>query len=156
MKNYQAMLLLKEYVDEKYHCLIKDGDEHLNRLLKDLILQKRIERDPKVPVQNFNVDSEKIINVDKQPVFSRESNESLVPLVVEPQNLLKPPRSPIAATSRALTPSDISSCMAETARVIPMIPYEELRKSTNDWDPANILGKGGFGTVFKGKNSISN
>lgn len=95
MKNYQAMLLLKEYVDEKYHCLIKDGDEHLNRLLKDLILQKRIERDPKVPVQNFNVDSEKIINVDKQPVFSRESNESLVPLVVEPQNLLKPLALPL-------------------------------------------------------------
>lgn len=33
---------------------------------------------------------------------------------------------------------------------IPRIPYEELQKSTNNWNPVNILGKGGFGTVFKG------
>lgn len=38
----------------------------------------------------------------------------------------------------------------ESAGSIPHIPYEDLQKCTNNWDPATLLGQGGFGKVFKG------
>jgi len=33
---------------------------------------------------------------------------------------------------------------------LPQIRYEELLKATSNWERRHILGKGGFGTVFKG------
>lgn len=39
----------------------------------------------------------------------------------------------------------------EYASTIPKIEYDELLDATNNWNEKNILGKGGFGTVYKGK-----
>ncbi len=39
---------------------------------------------------------------------------------------------------------------SEYQSVLPMPDYKELEAATNGWNSANILGKGGFGTVFKG------
>lgn len=36
------------------------------------------------------------------------------------------------------------------ASSLPLIPYEDLEAGTSNWHPANLLGRGGFGTVFKG------
>jgi hypothetical protein len=45
--------------------------------------------------------------------------------------------------------SDVSS-VTENCGAIPQIDYQELLEATHGWDKHNILGKGGFGTVFKG------
>lgn len=37
------------------------------------------------------------------------------------------------------------------ASAIPQIPYIELQSATINWSNSNILGRGGFGIVFKGK-----
>lgn len=37
------------------------------------------------------------------------------------------------------------------ASSLPLIPYSELEIATNNWHGSNQLGRGGFGTVFRGK-----
>nr|BBG28461.1 adaptor protein Pelle/IRAK [Gryllus bimaculatus] len=51
------------------------------------------------------------------------------------------------------------SCASDVSTVaesIPLIPYLELESATQGWDKTTIIGKGGFGTVFKGnwKNTL--
>lgn len=44
------------------------------------------------------------------------------------------------------SPVTLSSAEANT----PLITYTVLEQATNYWNKSNILGKGGFGIVFKG------
>ncbi|CAH0721150.1 unnamed protein product, partial [Brenthis ino] len=37
------------------------------------------------------------------------------------------------------------------ASAIPMLSYKDLKEATNNWSPKNLLGRGGFGQVFKGE-----
>lgn len=41
--------------------------------------------------------------------------------------------------------------MSAAENCTPFITYKELERATNNWNKENILGEGGFGTVFKGK-----
>lgn len=45
--------------------------------------------------------------------------------------------------------SDVSS-VTENCGSIPQIHYQELVEATQGWSLQNVLGKGGFGTVYKG------
>lgn len=45
--------------------------------------------------------------------------------------------------------SDVSS-VTENCGSIPQIHYQELVEATQAWSVQNVLGKGGFGTVYKG------
>lgn len=48
------------------------------------------------------------------------------------------------------THSDSSVTFSSAEACTPLITYTELEQATNYWNKSNILGKGGFGVVFKG------
>lgn len=157
MKMYRAMSVIKHLVEEKYHFLLNDEEENLNQMIKDLNMNKCEKKfnnmlDSKIKPDNFDANSEKILNVPKlilEPVMTRDDNKSLIENNNNNNKLL--PKSPIPLVrSKLLTGSDIS-IVAESAGAIPLIPYEELQVSTNNWDENTVLGKGGFGKVYKGK-----
>ncbi|KAG5867289.1 hypothetical protein JTB14_031757 [Gonioctena quinquepunctata] len=91
--------------------------------MKQLLLEKKKLNhiDPQVHPDNFNGDTEKILNVPRV---------SLPPAMIQNDH------------------PDFS-CVVESAGAIPSISYAELGESTNNWNEANVLGKGGFGKVFK-------
>ncbi|KAL3271261.1 hypothetical protein HHI36_021752 [Cryptolaemus montrouzieri] len=152
MENYRCMKILKKFVPIKYHILIREGVHRLTREIENMKIENgACDKDVGVKPENFN-GSEKLLNVPKEKLnlaidISRENNESSIGEIPKP-------KSPYLAfqqgrNSRMLTVSDIS-CVVESAGSIPQISYEDLQKSTKNWDPTTILGKGGFGTVFKG------
>nr|CAD7430888.1 unnamed protein product [Timema monikensis] len=57
------------------------------------------------------------------------------------------------AVSQTTKPSNVSnaSSIVDNCANVPEIEHKELKLATNNWDRSCILGKGGFGTVFKGK-----
>ncbi|XP_060534696.1 serine/threonine-protein kinase pelle-like [Cylas formicarius] len=136
MELYSAMLLIKKFVESKYHVLIKEDNI-------DLAMKRMHIVDSKMATENFDKNTIKMLAKEVLPMVSRDSNESFkldnIPKLLKPQ--LKIP----SASSKVLT-----ACVAESAGATPQIPYEELEKATMGWNVGHILGKGGFGTVFKG------
>lgn len=150
IKHYRAMSEIKQLVDKKYHELIPEGDENLKDLLADLaVADEKIQNNclhltPKVPSKK-----EVQIQVNCCPI-SREDNNGYVALDRKVSSIPKPPKSPlIPERASSIQATDLS--LGDSAGAIPMIPYAILQQATSNWSPTTILGKGGFGTVFKGK-----
>lgn len=47
-------------------------------------------------------------------------------------------------------PDALDDEFLRSVSAIPMLKYEDLREATNNWSDSNLLGKGGFGKVYKG------
>lgn len=136
MQHYQAMTPLKKFVDAKYHKLAMALPPKILLCDKNLNIPE---------INNLNTNDVKIINHEKKKsidivvaqVVSRENNESVI------SNNLQPGSDVVRRLSNCSITSDSNPC-------IPQISYQELEEATNHWAPNTILGKGGFGTVFKG------
>lgn len=149
MKMFRAMSIIKHLIEDKYHFLLDNEIDRLNQIMKDLNKpeKKCINHiDSKIKPENFVGNNEKLL-VPKfiNEALTKDNNES----TIEKNGIILPKSPTPLAKSRLATVSDIS-IVAESAGGIPSIPYEELTESTSNWDEKNVLGKGGFGKVYKG------
>ena len=168
MEHYQAMVVLKPFVEEKFHALIDRGERNFRKMLR-LNKENKNSKDLKIGAQNFNENvlrpagapkvvisekskegSHKILNNPVQVVAANDqgpsdSNNLLVATPI-PGSRLSPVLLQAASSSKNIN----SLPFINTESALPQILYEELATATDLWSMRNILGKGGFGTVYKG------
>ncbi|XP_031841754.1 serine/threonine-protein kinase pelle isoform X2 [Nomia melanderi] len=166
MQHYQSMIPLKPFVEEKFHKLLYYGEGNLQRILgrrlnkntKELKIDTKnfnqVEPpEPNVPKilveENTKEASHKILNQPMQAIqigiTPSNSNNLLVASVAAPYPLPGTlQRSPINGRNN----NDVILPRAEAT--LPHVSYDELSIATNEWNKHNILGKGGFGTVYRG------
>ena len=118
MQQYQAMEILKNLVDKKYHRLIISSRPDLSHLLQNMNSLSSPIKPESAPHSNENNEND-----------DNESNKIL--------------NRPLAEESEL---KNVHTIFAS----IPEIKYHELVEATGNWSEKNILGKGGFATVFVG------
>ncbi|XP_025191392.1 serine/threonine-protein kinase pelle isoform X2 [Melanaphis sacchari] len=125
MQHYRAMIILKPFVDNKYHKLIYQGDKSFSNLVKT------------ETGNDLNNDAGNLIKLNTDSNHKRVNN-------LEHEDLIK------SGKINEHIYSDPSVMFSSAEACTPLITYNELEQATNYWNKENILGKGGFGVVFKG------
>ncbi|PSN38883.1 hypothetical protein C0J52_18970, partial [Blattella germanica] len=154
MQHYQAMLILKPFEgagtensggaagadlrsDGKH---LDVGSHNFNNSESNNLLQS------KVTIQPNQQPEIKILNTAGMPAAT-ENKENMNPRL---NGTISPAmRENVLSQNHKQNASDISS-IAENCGSVPHIDFQELVTATSNWSKRNILGKGGFGTVYKG------
>lgn len=162
MQHYQSMVPLLPFVNSKFHRLFHNGEGNLQRMLQKQQTNKNT-KDLKIGAQNFNECAQPNISkvVANEKDHCKILNQHVAQLAInrsDSNNLLV--ASPVAAMACASTPSQQNSDsndkkmnespLPKTEATLPRVTYSELGIATNRWNKYNILGKGGFGTVYRG------
>ncbi|XP_036148239.1 serine/threonine-protein kinase pelle [Monomorium pharaonis] len=153
MQHYQSMVPLLPYVDQKFHRLLHNGEGNLQNISHRQLAVNKNTKDLKIGTQNFNQ------RVLPQQSINKILNQPTAQLGVSPSNsnnLLV--ASPGAAAAFSPSPQNTGSNekkinespLPKTETTLPHASYSELAIATDGWNQHNILGKGGFGTVYRG------
>ncbi|CAL7951818.1 unnamed protein product [Xylocopa violacea] len=166
MQHYQSMVPLKPFVEKKFHKLLYNGEGNLHRLLGKR-LNKNTE-DFKIGTQNFNQIAPSEPNMPKI-IIQENTKEESHKILNQPMQAMHIGVSPsnsnnlLVASLAAANPLPVSlqhiqtnikknndAVMFKTEATVPHATYNELTIATNEWNKYNILGRGGFGTVYRG------
>ncbi|KMQ86556.1 putative serine threonine-protein kinase pelle [Lasius niger] len=152
MQHYQSMVPLLPFVDQRFHRLLHNGEANLQNMPRKQLINKNT-KDLKIGTQNFNKRASPQQSVDKI------LNQPVVQLAISPSNsnnllVASPGAAAVFLPSSQNTGSNgkkiNESPLPKTETTLPHASYSELAIATNEWNPHNILGKGGFGTVYRG------
>lgn len=154
MQHYRSMVPLLPYVEQKFHALLHNGEANLQKIQRKQLVDKNT-KDLKIGTQNFNR------RVPPQPSIDKMLNPQMAQMAVSPSNsnnlLVVSPVGAIVSPSPQDTGGSngkkMNESLLKTEATLPHATYSELAIATNGWNQHNILGKGGFGTVYRGTNA---
>uniref|UniRef100_A0A182VYJ6 non-specific serine/threonine protein kinase n=1 Tax=Anopheles minimus TaxID=112268 RepID=A0A182VYJ6_9DIPT len=142
-KLYSCMEIIKRYVEPRYHVLIK---QPLNEVLAP-------DRDMGTFSGAGTINNPKLTNGHCVPQAkqgndgaNRKANGD--PVSPEAPGGMAGKNESNPLNSRVNSP--FANELADLSSLIPKISYDELTAATENWSERNILGKGGFGTVYRG------
>ncbi|CAH2097045.1 unnamed protein product [Euphydryas editha] len=149
MKHIPALRCLVPVVDSRFHRLLQKQD---SKCLKE-----------KHPLSSDG-------NANRQKTLKVEGSDSSLPLpvmLIEKAIQLPTPskaydddqptdESYTDSTKNSTStldgkPNALDDEFLKSVSAIPLLSYEDLREATNNWSDSNLLGKGGFGKVYKGE-----
>ncbi|XP_011337953.2 serine/threonine-protein kinase pelle isoform X1 [Ooceraea biroi] len=147
MQHYQSMVPLLPHVEQRYHVLLHKGEANLQKLQ-----HKRLDKntkDLKIGTQNFNQ------HAPPEPTVDKILNQQVAQLAVSPSNsnnllVVSPGAAVVSPQDTSSNVKKLNESILKTETTLPHATYSELAIATNGWNQHNILGKGGFGTVYRG------
>lgn len=151
MQHYQAMVPLLPFVEQKFHRLFYNGEGNFQNMPCKQLVNKN-SKDLKIGTQNFNqrVQPQSVNKILNQPtaqlgVSPSNSNNLAVPSPAGAAGF-----SPFPQNTGSNEKKINESPLPKAESTLPQASYSELAIATDGWNQHNILGRGGFGTVYRG------
>ncbi|KAM7363344.1 serine/threonine-protein kinase pelle [Cochliomyia hominivorax] len=142
LKIFHGMRIIKDFVPPEYKLMIPISIPRISKMLQTNLTIN----DSSVKVQNGPVPtSSGVETTNIRTTLTTDNNITTITSNTTYGRSRSPIQSPRQSTNTSSMPN-----IKEIASIMPDIDYKELTEATKNWDQSLILGKGGFGTVYRG------
>ncbi|XP_039760740.1 serine/threonine-protein kinase pelle isoform X2 [Pararge aegeria] len=152
MKYITALRCLKPVVDKPFHRLLQKHDSKTLKERHSLSYDENLnkQKTQKVNGSEFSIPLPVMLYEERHQLPTRSDNN-----VVTTQTESSNTESTKNTSSTHGKPDKFNDEFLRNVSAIPLLKYEDLREATKNWSESNLLGKGGFGQVFKGEWKLS-